>query len=372
MDVWEQDLQTKRENTRYNYRRYFGMFLERWGMEDGEELYQMRRADLTSEDTRDHENTERKVRVYMAEMLKEGYAAGTCRIVAKAVVSFFESQGLPIRIKAKNKPKGFSNGQRVALGDKIRTMWDRAPEETRLKTRGMLMFLKDSGIRLGDLALLNIEDYLEAQTVTANRETFKAFYVRGTEKTAAPAYIHIGPEAVEALDLYLEDRQEEDPQEPLFANRFGKRFEATALSAIFRRLGSKVGKKISGHSLRKFHTTMLQSAGMHDDWIKKLQGKSVGGSMGPYSRPEETGDLTPAYVNAYPKLRVFGEQASALRMEDQDAEIEALRRQVESGQTEIDDYKEELRRELDDYKKELKQELLGELRKELMLLDDEL
>jgi len=350
MDVWEQDLQTKKKVTRYNYRRYFGMFLERWGMKDGEELYQMRKVDLASGDTRDHENVERKVRVFMFEMMEKGYAPGTCRIVAKAVVSFFESQGLPIRIKAKDKPKGFSNGQRVALSDKIRTMWDRAPEETRLKTRGMLMFLKDSGIRLGDLALLNIADYLEAQTVTANGENFKVFHVRGTEKTAAAAYIHIGPEAVEALNLYLEDRQEEDPQEPLFANRFDKRFEATALSAIFRRLGSKVGKKISGHSLRKFHTTMLQSAGMHDAWIKKLQGKSVGGSMGPYSRPEETGDLTPAYVNAYPKLRVFGEQASVQKIEDQAAEIATLRREVEKkrvvSQQELKNIKEELRKEL--------------------------
>ena len=341
MDVWEQDLQTKSEATRYNYRRYFSKFLERWAIGDGEELYAMRRADLASEDTRDHENVQRMVKVFMAEMFQQGYAAGTCRTVSKAVVSFFESQGLPLRIKAKDKPQGFENGQRMALAENIRKMWDYAPAETRLKTRAQLMFLKDSGIRVSDLAPLNIGDYSEAREVKVNEQRFKAFEARGTEKTGAPAYIHIGPETVQAVDLYLEERGEEDPTKPLFVDRFRKRFRAQTLSMVFYRLGLKAGKNVSGHSLRKFHTTQLQSAGLHDSWIKKLQGKSVGGSMGPYSRPEESGDLTPAYVEAYSKLKVFGEVISAEKMDQQNETIEELRTQLQDYENKFEAIKAE-------------------------------
>ena len=71
---------------------------------------------------------------------------------------------------------------------------------------------------------------------------------------------------------------------------------------------------------------MLESAGVPHNWIKKLQGRVVGGSMGPYSLPEETGELFQAYVRAYHKLRIFGEQASTQKLEEQANELEALRR----------------------------------------------
>jgi len=336
MEVWGQDLSTKASGTRYNYYRYFGLFLERYGIGDGEDLYEMRRADLASEDSRDHKRVERMAKVFMAEMLADDYAAGTCRMVSKALVSFFDSQDLPFMIKAKDKPKGFENGQRVALGDHIRDMWDFAPASTRVKTRAQLMFLKDAGIRVSDLATLDIADYLESRVVKVDDDVFRVFEVRGTEKTKAPAYIHIGPETVMAVDRYLEERGEQDPGRPLFVNRFGKRFKAKTITLVFYRLGGKVGKKISGHSLRKFHTTMLQSAGVHDAWIKKLQGKAIKGDMGPYSHPEETGELTPAYINAYPKLRVFGEEVSAQKIEELKEKIRQMEEEKESTKHEVD------------------------------------
>lgn len=317
IEVWDLDLMSCVKATRNNYRLYFRRFLERYGVEDGEDLYKMRLADLASGDTRDHRRVERMIKVYMAEMLEDGYAAGTCRMVSKALTSFFESQDLPLKLKSKDKPKGYMNGSRVALDDQIREMWDVAPQSTRVKTRAQLMFLKDSGIRMSDLAALDIGDYLESQVVKVDDEVFRVFHVRGTEKTKAPAYIHIGPEAVMALDRYLEERGEEDPERPLFVNRYRKRFRAQTICVVFQRLGSKVGKKISGHSLRKFHTTTLQGAQMNDAWIKKLQGKAVTGAMGPYSHPEETGELTPAYLKAYSRLRVFGEEVTAQKMEEQ-------------------------------------------------------
>lgn len=331
MEVWLQELDTKSEHTKEVYLLYFNKFLERWGISDAEELYEMRRADLVSDDTRDHQNIERMVRTFMAEMHNDGYAAGSCRQVSKAVGSFMESQGrtLELNLKAKDKPQGAYNGQRLALVEHIQVMWDYAPTETKQKTRAKLMFLKDSGIRISDLANLNMSDWMEAETREVNGEGFKIFWPKETEKMAEVAYIHIGPEAVGAVEDYLKVREEwkprpenEDDPEPLFLNRFGRRFDASSIGMVFLRIGKRIGRKLSAHSLRKFHKTTLEGAGVAEQWIKKLQGKAAD----VYSRPEESGELTKAYIEAYDSLRVFGVEASAQKVQEQSDRIADLER----------------------------------------------
>ena len=329
--TWEGELASKSEGTRKVYLSYLEKFLDRWEIPRAEELYDIRKKDLESEDSRDHRNIEQKINIQMGEMMEAGYAASTARMLAKSLTSFFEAQGLPLKVKPKDKPKGFANGQRMALVEQIRDMWDHAPEETKLKMRAMLMVTKDSGLRVSDLAALDVGDYLEAREVCLNDEKFVVFNPKGTVKTAAPAFIHLGPEATKVLDEYLEaERAGASPDEPLFVMTDNlSRFEPKTLSGAFLRMGRKVGKKITAHSLRKFHTTALQSAGVNNLWIKLLQGKTLESSMAPYTNPQDDGSLTEAYIRAYPRLRIFGEEVSAQKIEDQAAEIEALRRQVE-------------------------------------------
>ncbi len=328
LEVWEQDLSARAKNTRKLYRRYLNQFLERWETTP-DELYSMRKADFDSDDPRDKQSVERMVKVMMSEMRAEGYAASTCSFIGKAVSSFFESQGLPLELKSKDAPKVFYNGQYLALKEHIAKMWDYAPTENKIKTRAILTFVKDSGLRISDVSALNLCNYLEAKRVDQNGEMFAVFNPIETEKTSAPAFIHVGPETTAALDAYLEERETQglpmDPDSPLFLNRYKTRYNSTSMGMIFLRLKKLLGlTKVSAHSLRKFHTTMLESAGVHENWIKKLEGKRVTGSMGPYSKPEETGKLTEAYVQAYPKLRIFGEQASATQVKEQADKIAEL------------------------------------------------
>lgn len=309
MRVWIDDLSNLAEATKNTYEFNFQRFLDRFEVSP-DELYEMRRRDLENEDPRDHQSIERMVKVLMSEMKQSGKSASTCRQVSKAASSFFESQGMPLKLRAKDHPKGMSNGQRLAMGDDIRLMWDYSSTEFKLRNRAAIAFLKDSGLRISDVNNLNVEDWLRAETVKVNGEDFKIFMPVETKKTKSPAYPIIGPEAINAIDAYLEERRETgvtmDPNSPLFVNREGRRFHSDGFGHIFQYLGKKTGKRISAHSLRKFHTTMLQSAGLSDSWIKRLQGKVIGGSMGPYSLPQETGELLEAYVKAYPKLRLFG------------------------------------------------------------------
>jgi integrase len=338
VDVWEQELSTKAKGTQGVYRMYFKRFLERWKTTP-DELYSMRKEDLESDDTRDHRKTERMVNIQAKEMHEEGLAASTCHTFIKAITFFFRAQGQDLNMRPRDRPRGASNGQSLALVEHMRQMWDYAPTETKLKTRALIALLKDSGLRVSDVVSLNMDDFLNARRVVHDGEEYVVFKPHETTKTGALAYIHIGPEAVEALDLYLKERKAKglpiEPDTPLFINRANERYERRALSQTFVRLRILLGfDKVTAHSLRKFHTTRLQGEGLNDGWIKLLQGKTISGSMAAYTRPHETGQLTEAYIEAYPMLRIFEEQASTQKLNEQEKQIQSLKEEVEQLRSE--------------------------------------
>jgi integrase len=349
LEVWEQDLSIKSESTNSIYRRNFKRFLDRFDI-NPDELFELRRESLSSDDPRDKQKVERMIKVLMSELSAEGYAANTVKNIPKAMSSFFEAQGLPLVIKAKDLPKGAANGQRLALAEHILTMHDYSSTQFKLRNRALLLFLKDSGVRVSDAAALDLRDWYEAHTIAHASGTFKVFSFE-TIKMKIKAFIHVGSECIEAVEKYLEKREARgypmDVEGPLFISSPRHpgakpgRFTADGLGQILIRMGSKVGvKKVSGHSLRKFHTTMLESAGVHENWVKKFQGKKIQGSMGPYSHPEEAGLLTETYIKAYPKLRIFREQASATQVKEQAnkiADLEKLLDEERRKNRDIDD-----------------------------------
>lgn len=319
----------KAEGTRRIYRGNFKRFLGRWGLE-AEGLFEMKMEDLRSPDPRDRKRVERMVKVQMAEMSERGMAASTCRNLYKAVRSFFESQGLDFSLKSRDQPRGDYNGARLVLPDKIREMLDVTSWEFKKRNRAILLLIKDSGLRVGDVSSLDVGEYLGAQTEYNERgEPFKAFKPRRIQKTRSLGYIHIGPESIEALKKYLEERAEEAPlreEDPLFLDRRGKRLSGKSITEMVLGVAKKLENsyKISANSLRDFHQTMLE-AGMPKNWVAKLQGKKITDSSSPYSQPEALpGGLIQAYMKAYERLRVLGTAEERKK----DEEIQALRKRV--------------------------------------------
>lgn len=332
--VWITDLNTKAASTRGEYLRYFKRFLERWDMTP-EALFEMRKSDVKSDDPRDAKRIESMVKTQMAEIREAGFSASTCRLMKQSVSSFFEAQGLELRFKSRDTPRGVSNGQRIILADMIREIHDNMASGMKYRNRAVLMLLKDTGLRISDIAALNVGHYMDAEEVTNEfNESFKVLEEIATKKTGAIAYPHLGPEAIAAVYAYLVvDRMPEGggkliKDSPLFLNARGERIKTRTLTGIFtrqkRRLGKR-GRRISAHSLRKFHLTRLETV-MPQSWIYKLQGRTVRGSSAPYSLPEQTeGELTQAYINGYDRLRVFGKEAEKeKRTRDLEEEVERL------------------------------------------------
>jgi integrase len=193
LDIWKQELSTKAKSTQRAYRIYFNRFLKRFDLTPSG-LYDLRKKTLESNDTRNHRHVERMVNTMTNEM-KELYKPTTLLLMIKAVNSFLVSQGLPLKMRRSDKPRAFSQGQKLATAEQIRNMWDYAPTTTKKKVRAIITFLKDSGIRVSDLTTLNLRDYLEAKRLDQNGSRFVIFKPRPTTKSGAYAHIHIGPEA---------------------------------------------------------------------------------------------------------------------------------------------------------------------------------
>ncbi|MCK4582207.1 tyrosine-type recombinase/integrase, partial [Candidatus Bathyarchaeota archaeon] len=153
--------------------------------------------------------------------------------------------------------------------------------------------------------------------------------------------------SVAAIEEYLEDSQDRGEifteESPLFLKQDGERITRHALSSLFKNQAQKLGLKgVSAHSLRKFHTTSLEDAGMPANWIKKLQGKAAS----VYSQPEKTGKLTVKYIECYDALRVLEKPRDK-------REEERLREKLERSNQENTEMLEGLRQRNEELQREL-------------------
>ena len=346
-NIWFDELNRQSEATKLIYLRWMGYFLERWGIPDAEELYRMKREDLRSEDPRDTLRVEGMARTFMAEKMREGLKANTVKMLVKALKSFFSAQNTPFIIRPRDLPRGDTLGMRLILKDQIAACYDSVGSENRLRNRALVMIAKDSGLRISDVSLLNVGHYRDAALVkNGEGDPFRVFDPVETKKAKVNAHIHLGPEAILAVDAYLSSRGALSPDAPLIRGRYGGRVGMNALSMQFKRLTNHVNgaKKLGAHSFRKFHTTQLEAAGMPLNWIKKVQGKSLDASTGVYSKPEESGELTASYVKAYDKLRVFGVD-----------DVRQLRRELETEKAKQDERVTEMEAKLEQMKKRLEE-----------------
>ena len=373
MERFNRRLNRKKPGTRRGYIDAFNKFME-WADIDPEKLYSIQYgAELgmmngNIEPWKVNEASS-LVADYMAKMMSEGYSASHAKQAYKAVRLFMRASGLKyFEIDREDKPQGYSAGQASTTTDQILGLLDACHGRFKLRNRALILFLKDSGFRVSDASPRTVEEYLEAKE-RAPVQGFAVFDPIETEKEGIYAYPHLGPETTEALDLYLAGRS----SGPLFLGllKDGRRgvnvgmgpMGPDAISVQLMRLSVHLpngGKRISAHSLRKFHRTRLEAAGMPESWVKKLQGKAAS----VYSRPEETGQLTQdpkdkhGYIDCYDSLRVY---------EFKDQEVEDLFRRVQELEEEKKAREDETSEKMADQSKRMDnlERMIRELRKEL-------
>lgn len=346
---FERKLSTKSASFRRNATSMLNTFLDRYSL-TFEDIYskqvEIERA-IKNGEMEPYENDwlPNLVKDFMKEMIEDGKSPGYARQINSYMRFFCKASHINYQLDREDVPQGDSIGKTVISHRQILTIWDRCTKEFKLRNRALIAFLKDSGLRPIDVSRLDVDDYLEALEASPNPE-FATFKPILTTKKGRKAYPIVGPDAIEALNLYLVERKTgalfeakemirgtKQPKEGL------KRMASMDVSSVFSTLtkGLVNGDHVSAYSLRKFHSTSLNAPrpdldlpSMNEAYIAILQGKKRPGSFGPYNQPWETGALLKEYIRHYRKLSLNpdGGGFTITQIQDQNKRIETLEKEL--------------------------------------------
>jgi len=257
--------------TRKEYRNGLQRFSE-WFGKNADEILQMRREDLKTEETFQRKRFEREIEKFHAHLKQSGSSTNSARTLCLGIRQFFRYYEIPILLR-----RGSEVGKTV-LTDKtypltiedLRKMFAVAD----LKQRVMLSMAKDLALRIGDFVQIG-RDHLP----DLNQEPPIPFDIM-TEKEEVLAKGHLSAETVDLLKTYLPTIKDK-PNPYLFPSN-GKGFldEDTIgwnLKELARKAGIAVpkGKRLTFHAFRKLFISTGKNLNVDPDVVKALCGKKV-------------------------------------------------------------------------------------------------
>jgi integrase/recombinase XerC len=168
-----------------------------------------------------------------------------------------------------------------------------------LRDRAIIELLYSSGIRVGELSGLNVEDV-----------DWSSHLMRIRGKGRKERIVPVGGPAIKALRDYTGKRGVRSPSgdndhpEPLFLNRLGSRLSTRSIARIIDRymLARGINKKISPHSLRHSFATHLMDGGADMRVIQELLGHESLSTTQKYTSMS-IGSLLEIYDKAHPKAK---------------------------------------------------------------------
>ena len=314
LQYWQNELATKGEATKQKYRQYFNEFLTFIG-KTPDELIVQRQQDLLNPDRKIQRRIESQLLAFIAKKKQDGYAVATQQLYFASTRSFFEIHYFPLIMRRGDYPKGDSNGVKRATKEAILKVLNNKKARNKVTTIPIILFMKDSGLRISDVRRLNYEDI--ANQLESGETVIQINII--TQKTKRLAKTFIGEEAIQALKNYLEARKKGsrnvEPEtitknSPLFKcwiHGEVRRISRHSLSSQVQQAFVNVNeRRMSAHSLRKKLQTDLEKAGINSNWIDQILGHQLINSRDAYSLPTDE-ELKEAYGKAYPFIRVYSE-----------------------------------------------------------------
>jgi integrase len=317
MQYWQSELATREEGTKQRYQQYFSEFLT-FVDKTPDELIVQRQQDLLNPDRKIQRRIESLFLAFLAKKKAEGYAVATRQIYFASIRSFFEIHYFPLIMRKRDYPTGDSNGVKRATKEAILKVLNNKHQRNKLTIKAIMLFIKDSGLRVSDVRRLNYGDIAKQ---LENAETIIQINII-TEKTNLLAKTFIGEESINALKEYLEARKQgskdsrnvepeiitkDSPLFKVWTKGEVKRYPRHSLSSLMREAFVSVNEdRMSAHSLRKKLQTDLEKAGINSNWIDQILGHQLINSRDAYSLPTDE-ELRDAYMKAYQFVKVFPE-----------------------------------------------------------------
>jgi integrase len=312
LEYWENELASKDGATKDIYLTNFNKFLEFTG-KTADELLKQRQENQTNPDRKIQRQMESQLIKFIAAKREEGKSSATLQIYFASIRSFFEIHYYPLIMRRGDYPKGESLGVRVATKQAIFRAVENKANRNKAAIKAIILFLKDSGLRISDARLLSYGDIAEG--LERGDSVIPLTVVTQKQRTVAKTFI--GEEAIRAIKLYIEARRKGSPtippenvtdKSPLFRTwTTGKirRLQRESFSSLVRQAFLRVNEaNISPHSLRKYVQTNLEAGNVNANWIDQILGHKLINSRDAYSKPTDE-QLKEAYTKAYKFLRVY-------------------------------------------------------------------
>lgn len=206
-------------------------------------------------------------------------------------------------MKRGDRPTGDAIGSRIPEKAELVKLVNTAKSR---RHRAIILFLKDSGLRLSDVVMLRWRDIQDFG------DGFFGFKLI-TQKRGVKALSFVGPETTEALNQLPRKKTRIFPVNTTYLS--------AALSELVREAGLAEG--LTAHGLRKYFNTELEAARVPKEYRYVMMGKRV--SVYDENRQRR---LFEVYRENYDNLRIFGVVNQDELLKQQGEEIKDLKRQL--------------------------------------------
>jgi len=148
--VWMDGLSNRSEGTRKLYFRHFKKFYG-WAGKSPEQLRELKWKEDQAQKPWERNQVENLVRKYIKHLEENNFSYVTMKITFSAIRSFFKKNGLPLNLDESDMPRGESLGGSITpTKEQIRKVYERGSD----RMKALIMFLKDSGLRVGDALII--------------------------------------------------------------------------------------------------------------------------------------------------------------------------------------------------------------------------
>lgn len=222
---------------------------------------------LTNEVDRDF-----AIRDYRVNLLTSGAKPATVNASLAALDSYFMHIGLgKAKVRRQDLP---ATAPKALEHEELRRVL-KAIAHCSSRDRAICMILLHTGIRISELAALNVADVF----VSARKGELTIRNGKGNRHRSIP----LNTDLREVLQIYLSAPR--TPDEPLFVSRLGKRLSTSAIDHLVRQIANDCGVKMSCHSMRHTMITKLVRSGLDIVVIAELAGHSRLETTRRYSLP---------------------------------------------------------------------------------------
>jgi len=263
------------------------------------------------------ETTIRKHLINFRTYLYKNYKKNTANLYLALIKSIFLHFEIPIQRLPYFSMKQVNESSPIYYDDlPDKDIIKKCIEIANPRISALILLMSSSGLTKVDILKMSIGTFLEStieyhsgnismynlQELTESREDIIPTWKLKRQKTNKRFFTFSSPESTEAILTYLATRKNLEVNSPLF--NIGDRY----VNYCFKEINDKLhlGKagvyvKFRPHILRKFHASQLYRAGMAQDKIDLLQGRTPSSVHQSYFK-EDPNSLKQEYIKCLPYL----------------------------------------------------------------------